>query len=169
MERKNAIDQARELADKPIGVLVENQFLAQFVEPFNICAPLLGLAGLAARSLRHSAHNHATGRKGQHIHPLLRTGKLQRVQRQQEEEVERDRTNQRKVKRQRQARLRCRPDHESEIHHAGGGGVRMQPYQHSGGQSGHRGGHNPVNNPPRIGEPFHDVHHRNHMPLSRLV
>ena len=57
-------------------------------------SPLVGLKRLAARSLGHAPHHHATQQKRNHRHPLLQAHDLQRMQGQKEKVVESQRAEQ---------------------------------------------------------------------------
>ena len=101
VEREDALDQARKVADEPLGVFVEHEFLAKFVEPLDISLPLLGPVCLAAGQLSHPAHYQATGYEGEHVYPFLRVRQPKCPVRKQEEVIERECAKGRDIKRER--------------------------------------------------------------------
>ncbi len=159
IQREDAIDHPRQIADQPGRILVEHHLLAQRVEPLHVFAPLLGLPGLAACPLRHPAYHQATGHKREHRDPLLRAGQPKRVVRKQKEVVEGQRAEQRDIKREADPGLGGRPHHQHQKDHARGGRVGAQPDQHKRGRGRHRVATIQWTIPRESGESFHYLHH----------
>jgi len=140
IERKDAFDQPRQVADELIGILKKHHLLAEGVEPSHIRLPLHGLHGLSPRPLSQPAHNDAAQSEGNHRHPGLCANQSKSVEGRQKIIVEEDRAQSCHVERENDSRLARRPYHQHQEDHSRGGGIGAQPGQHKRGEHGRGGG-----------------------------